>query len=819
MTIERLDRIFNPRSIALVGASDRRGSVGRVMMENLRSGGFPHPIYPVNPNHETLMDEAVVARVSDLETVPDLAVIAVPMDQVMEVARECAHMGVAGAVILSASRPSAHRDWHMASLTDLCRDTGMRIMGPDSVGFVHTRARLNAGIMHQMPLSGKMALVSQSGAVCTSVLDLALARNVGFSHMVSLGAEPDVDLADMLDYLGALPGVESILICVETLGEMRKFMSAARAVSRVKPIIAMKSGRSRPRLQGNEDEVVDAAFRRAGILRVHSFQDLFDCAEFLAKQPRPQGPRLAIVSNARGIGTMAADALARHHLSPSRLDRSTITQLDALLGDLGWSRTNPIEMNLATRPETYVKVVETCIQASEIDGLLLLSSPLGTYDCAAIARPLVKLLTATPFPVFTAWLGGDNIEDARSIFNRNAVVTYETPEQAVKAFANLYQYRQNMALLQEIPYTTDKRLAIDRHRATELVRDALAVGTGGRGKAVELDKDQARTLLAAYGIPLAGGALDRAPDCEVEISAVNTPHFGPVIRFGLGGVMTHVVQDRAVALPPLNRLLARQAIEGVEVSQLLKGYGRVRAVDLERLEEYLILVARLITDYPQVVRLRLNPIQVSKGRMHIASARITLMGVETRPSGQLIISAYPWWQESHFTTRDGDPVFFRPIRPGDAKPVVDLFKTLSPETILRRFFSPLKEIPRSLLVRLTQIDYDREVALCAFAGEPGHRRLIGVARIIFFPRDREGEFAIVLSDEWQGRGLGKVLLKRALEASRDCGLETVSGPVMSVNTAMIRMGRGLGFSLARDLDSGEYRLTIDLKELTSPQAP
>ena len=817
MGIDRLDRVFGPRSIAVVGASETAGKAGRVILDNLAAGGFPGEIYPVNPGKDTILGRECVASVSQLERVPDLAILAVPMDELPGVVADCGAAGVAGCLIISASRPHGERNERLAALADLARETGMRILGPDSVGLIQSRGRLNAGIMHQTPGAGKIALVSQSGAVCTAVLDLALERNLGFSHMVGLGSELDVDTADILDYLATCPEVESILLCVESLGDMRKFMSAARAVSRVKPIIAMKSGRARPRLQGSEDQVVDAAFQRAGILRVHSFQDLFDCADFLAKQPRPRGPRLAIVSNARGIGALAADALGQHHLSPSRLNPETIRELDALAGPGGWSRTNPVELDRATDPDTYVQVVDACIRAEEIDGLLLLSSPLGLYDCGAVAQSLVELVRSTPFPVFTAWLGGENVETARTLFNDNGIITYATPEQAVKAFANLYRYGRNMALLQEIPYTTDKRLAIDRPRAAVLVREALE--SRGKARAVELDTDSTRELMGAYGIPLGPAPEPGEVDCEIEISAVNTPHFGPVIRFGLGGLLTHVIQDRAVALPPLNRSLARQAIDSVRIAQVLKGYGRVRPVDLAELEELLIRVARLITEYPQLVRLRLNPIQVSRGKFHPVSARVTLMPSLIPPAGQLIISAYPWWQESTFITPQGESIFLRPIRPGDAGPVVDLFKTLSPETILRRFFSPLKEIPRALLVRLTQIDYDREIALCAFAGPSGDRALIGVARITFLSRNRAGEFAVILSDDRQGQGLGMVLLRRALEAARDCGLETVSGAVMSANTAMIKMGQKLGFTLARDPESGEYRLTLELKSLASIQGP
>jgi acetyltransferase len=811
MTIENLDRVFDPGSVAVIGASARPGSVGAAVMHNLLSRGFKGDIYPVNPGHTAVSGIAALADARDLPRNVDLAVVAVPIRQVPAVLEICAGKQVGGAVVVSAGdgQPDPRENAIYRHIKAIARRTGMRVVGPDSVGIIHTGSGLNASFMHQTPLPGRMAFLSQSGAVCTSVLDLAVRENVGFSHFVSLGSKVDVDFSDMLDYLGSLSDVDSIIMYVESLTRMRRFMSAARAVSRVKPIIALKSGRAGKTgdpARLDEDSIYDAAFKRAGILRVNDFEALFDCAEFLAKQQRPKGSRLAIVSNARGIGDMAKDALAGHGLVPAALDPATVRKLDDLLTD-GWSRTNPIALIRASTPQQYVQVVKTCVQAPEIDGLLLLSSPVGTYDCTAIARPLVDLLKITPFPVFTAWLGGMNIDTSRAIFNRNGIITYDSPERAVRAFVNLYQYGRNMELLQQIPYTTDKRLNIDRDTAAKIIDEALAE------QEHDLSPQKAAGLAAAYGIhitPLPSGVH---PDYDLALTAENTDLFGPVIRFGIGGLMAQVLPDMAVALPPLNRLLARRTINATRISRLVSGQSAVPGVDLGVLEETMILVSRMVTDFPAVHHLSLNPIQVSRGRIHFSKITVKVAPPAVCAPAHLIVSPYPWWQETVFTTRDRHRIFMRPVRPGDAQQMIDLFYDLSPETIFMRFFSPLKRISRSMLVKLSQIDYDREIALCAFAGKGGIRKLIGVARIIFMPDGKTGEFAVVLADEWHGNGIGMALLKQALTSARKYGLSTVTGLVMTTNAAMLAMGQKLGFAVTRDAESAEYRLTLDLKVL------
>ncbi|MBU1342239.1 MAG: GNAT family N-acetyltransferase [Proteobacteria bacterium] len=805
MSTLNLHRVINPQSVAVVGASSAKGSVGAAIMTNMVSGGFKGDIFPVNPKYDAVMGLTTCPDVNDLPKAVDMAVIATPIATVPDMLMACSKNGMGGAVIISAGDDVSTAPGKKigAQILEISKKTGLRIIGPDSVGMVNTALGMNASFMHRMPLPGKIAFLSQSGAVCTSVLDMAMGENVGFSHFVSLGSMPDVCFADMIDFLGSLYEVDSIVMYVERLVDIRNFMSAARAVSRVKPIIALKSDRFGPEALICEDDVYDAAFKRAGILRVKDFEALFDCVEFLAKQKRPRGSRLAIVSNAGGIGVMAKDALAFHNIKPAQLSGDTMDALETVLNG-NWSRTNPIDFLRTLSNHHYIETVKICMNAPEIDGLLLLSSPVGIYDCAALAGELVPLLKTSPCPVFTSWMGGFDIDHSRIIFNQAGIATYETPERAVQAFVNLYQYGKNIELLQQIPYQTDKRLEINRARAREIIEQGISTGEK------KLADHLAKELVAAYGIPVGSHKTGQTADYELTISAVRLKEFGPVIRFGMGGIMTEVFKDVSIALPPLNRPLARTAIEETQISKIFSGYKNIQPLDIAQLEEILIRMSRLVTDFPEIKTVDINPVRVKNGQMIAAHGRVTIEKMKINGSGHLVISPYPFWQETRFKLKGNETIFARPVRPSDAEKMIDLFYDLSPETVYLRFFSPIKRISRSMLIKLTQIDYDREIALIAFCGSKKDRKIVGVSRIVFESNGRKGEFAVVLADSWQKKGLGKKLLYHALACAGKYGLEKVWGPVMTGNVPMLKLGEKLGFKVERDMDSSEYKLTIDL---------
>lgn len=901
MGLLHLDRMLNPKSIAVVGASERPESVGAAVMRNLVEGGFPGAVYPINPRRSSVWG---LQAYNDLQSAPspvDLAIVATPMETVPSIIKECGATGVAGAVILSAGGRETGEEGRRLE-HKIAREAAaakVRIIGPNCLGFICPGAKLNASFAAHMPQPGRLAFISQSGALCTAILDLSLQEGIGFSHFVSIGSMLDVDFADLIDYLGNDFRVTSILLYVESIPHLRKFMSAARAVSRIKPIVVLKSGKSpagaraassHTGAMAGEDALYDAAFRRAGVLRVTTIGELFDCAELLAKQPRPEGPRLAIITNAGGPGVMAADALAEYGLEPAPLSEKTLEALNAVLPPW-WSRNNPVDILGDASPERYAKALQVCVESSEVDGVLIILTPQAMTNPTAVARQVAAMGAKRPCPILASWMGGVNVEEGRRVLNQAGIPTYATPEQAIAAFMELYQFAVNQKMLKEIPKRFREDLTFDEERANRVLQRGLARPHG------MLTEVESKELLKAYGLPItvtrlahhedqavvlardmgfpvvlkicspdivhkteAGGivldvqnedqvraayrtVLERArvykPDAEIHgvsvqpmlrtaqgatgveliVGAKRDDHFGPVILFGMGGILAELLKDRSLALPPLNRSLAHRLMEDTKVYKVLRGLRNLPPADMASLEELLIRLSQLVTDFPEIVELDMNPVVLQHGKPWAVDARVLVRPSSVPSSMHLIISPYPARYEKHAVTTTGLPVFVRPIKPEDAPLLVDLFHVLSPTSIYFRFFSPIKELSEDMLARFTQIDYDREIALVAVdASGTAQEKLLGVARVISDPDGKKAEFAVLVGDPWQGKGIGALLLENCLHIAKERGIETVWGTVLRENTQMLALGRKLGFSVCRVPESTDCELTIDLRAVTFDEA-
>jgi acetyltransferase len=891
MSVHNLERVFHPKSVAVIGASEREGSVGSALMRNLTGWEYPGDVYPINPHRKTIHGIPTVPSVLDLDSEVDLAVLATPIATAPELVKESARARVGGVIIVSAGGKEAGsqgRELESRIKREADR-VGLRVIGPNCLGIISGTSRLNATFANKTPLPGKMAFLSQSGAICTAILDLSIKERIGFSYFVSIGSMIDVDFGDLIDYLGGEPDVSSIVMYVESLTNFRKFMSAARAVSRIKPVIVLKSGRtgagaraaaSHTGALAGEDAVYDAAFKRAGIVRVKTFEELFDCEELLAKQPRPTGSGLAIITNAGGPGVMAADALADYGVEPVILSPETIRKLDETLPPY-WSHDNPIDILGDASPERYRKVVQVCLDASEVNGLLIMLTPQMMTDPTGVARALTAVLQAKAYPVFTCWLGGEEVERGRDTLNRAGIPTFDSPERAVRAFVDLYHYTVNLQMLQEIPPKLPRRIEVDLETAKEITRDGL-----WRGNTV-LTEPESKALLSAYGIPVnrteTATCIDEAvrkarelgfplamkihspdilhkteangvhldlrneedvrsgferviagaraykpeariegvtiepmlqhPDVELILGTKRDRDFGPVILFGFGGIMTEVIKDQAIALPPLNRLLARRLMEGTKIYRMLRGYRNRPAADLVLLEEILIRLAQLVTDFSEIDELDINPLVLTKHGAIALDARVILSPTQVPAPFHLVISSYPNHHETHTVTEGGVPCFIRPIRPEDAPLLEELFDSLSPQSVYFRFFTPLKALPHSMLARFTQIDYDREIALIALRESACQEQMLGVARAICIPGRNRAELSIVVGDHWQGKGIGAALLKRCIAVAKEHGIQELEGIVLPENTRMLALGRKLGFSVTRGLHSCDYELKIDLRKL------
>ncbi|MDY6852038.1 MAG: acetate--CoA ligase family protein, partial [Thermodesulfobacteriota bacterium] len=822
MSIYNLNKFFEPRSIAIIGASQKEQSIGGAILQNLTQAGFKGPVFPVNPTYGKLLDIKCHPSLSRIDEPVDLAVITTPIQTVPGIIQECVKAGVGGAVVISAGGKEigpAGREIE-AAIKKEAQAGDIRIIGPNCVGILSAANRINASFAERMLQPGKMAFISQSGAICTAILDWSITVNIGFSHFVSVGSMLDVDFGDLIDYMGNDSQVDSILLYIESLSETRKFMSAARAVSRVKPIVVLKGGRSAAGAKAaashtgalaGQDAVYDEAFKRAGIVRVNSMSDLFDCAELMAKQPRPRGRGLAIVTNSGGPAVMAADELAAYGLEPVPLSPETMQRLNDILPPF-WSRGNPIDIIGDATPERYTRVIQVCMDTPEVHALLIMLCPQAMTTPTAMALAIRDILSEQRFPVFTVLMGGASVDQARHILNEAQIPTYASPERAIRAFWYMYSYDQNLHMLQETPPKLPRALHFNQQEAADLIRRPL-----DENRHI-LTEVESKDLLNAYGIPVnrtepafsveeavrlareigfpvamkllshdithksdAGGVkLDilgedqvrqsfdgiresaHAYDPKAEFLGVSVqpmlPHldfelilgskkddqFGPVILFGMGGIMTEVLRDRALGLPPLNALLAKRMMAATKVYKFLQGYRNRPGADLPLLEEILVRLSQLVTDFPEIVELDINPMVVKEDYAFALDARVVVEESQVVSPHHLVISPYPNQYETDTVTKGGLKVHVRPIKPEDAPLLEELFNILSPNSIYFRFCYPLKSFSKDMVVKFTQIDYDREVALVALDATRTEERMLGVARIINALDGRSAEFAIVV---------------------------------------------------------------------------
>jgi len=823
MSAINLDKIFHPKSIAVIGDDSTKRRLFPTLVHNLSEGGYSGKVYPIHLCENRIWKKPVYPSLLKQSPQVDLAVYVGSVNSASHVIEECIETKVKGLVMVSTGGKEAglkNREMVMSAVNEAKRQ-GLRIIGPDCLGIISYGSKLNLSFSRHTPIRGRMAFVSQSGAICTSVLDLCVREHVGFSYFVSLGSMMDVDFGDIIDYLGGDYDVGSIVIFVESIPRIRNFMSAARSVSRIKPIIVLKAGRTKAgalavashtgRLAG-EDAVYDAAFERAGIVRIKTFEELFDCVELLAKGQRPTKTGLAIVTNAGSPGVMAVDSLSDYGIEPATLKPETIEKLDEVL-PTGWSRTNPVDILGDASPERYERAVNICIKDREVNGLLIILAPQPLTRPTEVAESLAGLIERTSCPIFVCWMGGKQMEVGRDIFNRVQIPTFDSPERAVRAFMDLYQYSKNLKLLQEIPPKFDRKVEFDFKSAQTQIQKGLL------NKNLCLTERQANALLNAYGIPVheTQSIISQQKiepnirQYELAMGSKRDREFGPVIFFGIGGIMAEVLKDRSVALPPLNRLLAGQLIKKTKIYTLIKGFKNHPPVDLARLEEILIRLSQLVTDFPEIEEIDINPMIVTPNDAYARNPRILLSPAKAPAPHHLVISSYPNQYEDR-TVREGiGELFIRPIRPEDAPLLVELFNSLSRQSVYFRFFGPLKMLPPGMLARFTQIDYDREIALVALLGTETDEKMLGMARVITDIYNRKNaEFSVVVGDFWQGKGIGAELLKRCLSISKERGIENVKGIVLPENTQMLALGKKLGFTAKKIVGESEYELNIDL---------
>lgn len=794
MSQRHLDRLLTPRSVAVFGASDRPGRMGTTVWRNLAAAGFQGEIAPVNPRLHTLEGMRCHAAVGDLPFVPDLAVLCTPPATIARLVAELGERGTRAALVVTDGLDAAQRQ----ATLDAARPHVLRLLGPGCIGLLSPRRGLNASITPAGATAGELALVSQSGALLTAMLDWANAERIGFSHLVSLGGSLDVDVADLLDHLATDRHTRAILLYLESIGSPRKFMSAARAAARAKPVIVVKAGRTAAGGPATGDLVVDAALRRAGMLRVDTLKDLFIAAETLARFRDNRSSELMVMTNGGGVGMMVADAAAALGVALARPGPALVQRLDALQpasrphGPGG----NPIELPGDAPAQRYADTLDALFDAPEAGAVLFVHAPTAFVPGHDIAQACAPRIAALPGRVMSCWLGGATVAPARRQFEAAGIADYETPEEAVRAFALMQTYRRNQAALRQTP-TASAAGEPDLAQARDLMATALTAAS------VQLDRPQARALLTAYGIPVAA-AVDEAGDGaaarQLAISAHVDPVFGPVLLLGPASVAGGRPADRAAALPPLNRALASELIERSRVAQRLAGTPGMAPPLHDALCDALIAVSRLLADLPELAELVIDPLRVDAHGVLALDARARLSA--ERPAGlaRFAVRPYPAELERPLAWQ-GRHVLMRPIRPEDEALHREFLEAAAPDDLRMRFFEAPHTLTHDELARMTQIDYEREMAFVVVdSTAPGGPRTLGVARLVRDPDNVEAEFAVMVRSELKGQGLGRLLMQALLDYAAARGTQRIVGYVLRENRAMLALARSLGFQSRADRD-------------------
>lgn len=884
-----LTPLFEPDSVAIVGASEKSGKVGATLISNMIASKFRGALFAVNPKYGSVRGVPCYASVGQLPQRVDLAVVATPAHTVPEIIDQCGRSGIRAAVVITAGFSEAGpqgRELERAVL-DNARRHGLRLVGPNCLGIMRPAIGLNASFARGAALAGSLGLVSQSGAVCAAMLDWAGPNKVGFSSVVSLGGSTDIDFGEIIDYLANDANTEHILLYIEGIRDARRFLSSLRAAARVKPIIVMKVGRhpagSRAAVSHTgaivgTDDVFDAAVRRAGVVRVGNIGQLVAAAQAFASRVRPQGDRLAVITNGGGPGVMAADRAADLGLSLAELSAATVEALRPALPE-HWSHGNPIDLIGDADSARYRAAVSACLADSGVDGILTILTPQAMTDADEIARAVAETARGAAKPLIACWMGEASIRVARKLLQEARIPVFRTPEPAVEMFAHLAAFYRNQRLLLQTPGPLAHQEEPDRRGAVFVIEAVLAQGRK------LLSETESKALLAAFRIPIArtvlahsaneamlmaqeigfpvamkidspdithksdvGGVrlsvasaqavhsthremLDeirrRAPSARLNGVTVEPmivrPHgrelmvgvtrdsvFGPAITFGAGGTMVEIQRDRAVALPPLNAFLAADMIQGTRIAKLLGAFRDKPAVDMRALEAVLLRVSEMVCELPWIDELDINPLIADEAGAVAVDARIVLRDPPPMRNryAHLAIHPYPADLASVLRLTDGSEVTLRAIRPEDADMEQEFVRDLSQNSRYFRFMNTVRELTPAMLIRFTQIDYDREMAFVAVREDGGRETEIGVARYITNPDAKTCEFALVVADAWQGKGLGRRMLERLIEVARWRGLETMMGHVLAGNQSMLDLCRKLGFKISDHPDDASMRSAI-----------
>ncbi|GDX84565.1 acetyltransferase [Methylococcaceae bacterium] len=886
-----LNRFFTPKSVAIVGASERPESVGYRLLLNMQEAEFQGGLYPVNNKREQILG---LKAYPDLNSIPedlDLVVISTPAPTVPSVMRQCSEKGVNSVIIITAGFGELGDEGKrlQQEVLDIAHRYGIRLIGPNCLGVARPSGFLNATFGDGTIQDGNLALLSQSGAVCTAILDWAKSQDIGFSTVVSMGGAADIDFGEVLDYLATDTKTTGILMYVEGIRDARRFLSGLKAAARLKPVILIKSGRHEAGIKAamshtgamvGGDSVFDAAIARAGVVRAYSISELFSAARVLANNYEVTQDRLAIITNAGGPGVMSTDRAEDVGIKMAELSDDSLHALNAVL-PVHWSHANPVDILGDATSERYKKSLEVCLNDDNIDGVLVILTPQAMTNPTEIAECIIEGAKHSKKPVLAAWTGGAKVEEGRALFANSNVAHFNTPEVAVDAFGFLANYAQNQILLKQIPSPSAELVAPDVTGARLIIERVLAEGRD------VLTAQESKAILAAFHIPVnqtikvtsakdamiaaqtlrfpvvlkinmpefshksdiggvrlnIGSVEDIArnftemehaiqskyPEIkevgmtveamfksdssrELMIGVVRDPVFGPAISFGLGGTMVEILKDNAVALPPLNAYMVEQMIAKTKAAKYLDQFRNLPSANKQALVDVLLNISEMVSELPEILELDINPLIVDAHGAIAVDARIKAQtSHQLSRYAHMAIHPYPHELTQHYLAANGANVTIRPIRPEDAKMETDFVNRLSEKTKYFRFHQGLQELTPEMLVRFTQIDYDREMAFVALTEDSNMPNELGVGRYSVNPDGHSVEFAIVVADDCQRLGIGSKLMKTLMQTAKAKGMLSFEAEVLKDNEPTLEMVKKLGFSI--EMIAGKDDVVRAIKDL------
>jgi acetyltransferase len=884
MTIRNLDYMFKPRSIAVIGQGKQDDSLNALLEMHLIEAGFKGPVMPVNPDRRAVAGVLTYKDVASLPEVAELAVITRPLKECPGLISELGAAGTRAVLLITEEIlkvQQGENDALIKAMLDAAKPYVLRILGPDRLGFAVPGNGINATLSHTRLIPGNIAVITQSSAIMRAIINWTHRRSIGFSYVISLGARIDIDFSDVLDYLAQDPHTRSILIHLEHIRKPRKFMSAARIAARIKPVIVLK-----PRNHGDsevEDAIYDAGFRRAGLLRAYTIEQLFNAVETLATAKPVRQNRLIILGNSRSIGLLANDTLLWLGGELATIGEQTQTELKGLVPPKSHVD-NPVDLGEHANFKEYDRALELLLKEPGADGVLIVHVPDSPDADEESAKAIVARATKSRRLVITSWVGAPADAPARQRLREAGIATYTTPDEAARAFARVAMYSHNQELLMETPPSVPEEFKPDVEKARWIIAKALDADRE------ILNPREVNELLTAYDIPMATTRYASGPQDAAELAAglngpvalkilssdipdrsdvggvalaLDTPeevfasasailkrvrslvpdaiingfavqpmlsrhgayeliigvrtgqHFGgtPVLLFGQGGTETQVINDIAYAIPPLNMHLAQELMSRTRIYSMLST-SQGRPADLDAIALTLLKVSQMVIDLGEIMELTINPLWAGPDGVLALTATARIAHADSSGTDRLAIHPYPKELEQNFELPDGRNFCLRPILPEDEPPLQDMVHRMPSEDRRLRFFQPIKELSHAMAARLTQLDYDREMALIVTdRGMPGKVDIWGVVRMNADPDLETAEFAIAVDRSMTGMGIGPMLMRRIVEYARKRGVKELYGSVLAENEPMLKLSRALGFTVKRELDDpGTLHVSLALQK-------